>query len=44
MTIQETRIQPLNQHDPAEGEYVLYWMQQSQRAACNPGAAAARSR
>jgi deoxyribodipyrimidine photo-lyase len=36
MTIQETRIQPLNQHDPADGEYILYWMQQSQRAAFNP--------
>jgi deoxyribodipyrimidine photo-lyase len=31
------RIQPLNQHEAqADGRYVLYWMQQSQRAAHNP--------
>lgn len=31
-TIQETRIQFLNDADVADGDYVLYWMQQSQRA------------
>ncbi|GAC1469844.1 MAG: deoxyribodipyrimidine photo-lyase [Isosphaeraceae bacterium] len=33
--IQETRIQPLNDRKPAKGQYVLYWMQQSQRAEFN---------
>jgi deoxyribodipyrimidine photo-lyase len=32
MTIQKTRIQSLNNLDTVEGKYVLYWMQQSQRA------------
>jgi deoxyribodipyrimidine photo-lyase len=37
MTIQPTRIQILNEAEPqAGGAYVLYWMQQSQRAAFNP--------
>jgi deoxyribodipyrimidine photo-lyase len=35
MSIQPTRIQPLNDVDVRKGEYVLYWMQQSQRAAHN---------
>jgi len=35
MTIQNTRIQSLNNLDTVEGKYVLYWMQQSQRAECN---------
>jgi deoxyribodipyrimidine photo-lyase len=35
MSIQPTRIQPLNDTDICEGDYVLYWMQQSQRAAYN---------
>src|SRR5210317_356238 len=35
MSIQPTRIQPLNEADTCEGDYVLYWMQQSQRAAYN---------
>ena len=35
MTIQPTRIQPLNESDIRRGDYVLYWMQQSQRAAQN---------
>ena len=35
MSIQPTRIQPLNDADICEGDYVLYWMQQSQRAAYN---------
>jgi len=35
MTIQNTRIQSLNNLDIVEGKYVLYWMQQSQRAECN---------
>ncbi len=33
--IQETRIRRLNDRGPAQGEYVLYWMQQSQRAEFN---------
>jgi deoxyribodipyrimidine photo-lyase len=33
--IQETRIHRLNDRGPARGEYVLYWMQQSQRAELN---------
>ena len=32
MTIQNTRIQSLNNLDTVKGKYVLYWMQQSQRA------------
>ena len=35
MTIQPTRIKPLNDADIRRGDYVLYWMQQSQRAAHN---------
>jgi deoxyribodipyrimidine photo-lyase len=35
MSIQPTRIQPLNEADICKGDYVLYWMQQSQRAAHN---------
>jgi deoxyribodipyrimidine photo-lyase len=33
--IQPTRIQPLNNHSIQKGRYVLYWMQQSQRAEYN---------
>jgi deoxyribodipyrimidine photo-lyase len=33
--IQETRIRRLNDRAPAGGTYVLYWMQQSQRAEFN---------
>lgn len=33
--IQTTRIQELNRHDIRNGRYVLYWMQQSQRAEYN---------
>ena len=33
--IQETRIRRLNDRGPTKGEYVLYWMQQSQRAELN---------
>jgi len=33
--IQPERIQRLNELDPRDGDYVLYWMQQSQRARCN---------
>ena len=33
--IQGERVQPLNNLDVADGRYVLYWMQQAQRAACN---------
>ncbi len=37
MSIEQTRIQTLCDDDPDdEGTYVLYWMQQSQRAAHNP--------
>jgi deoxyribodipyrimidine photo-lyase len=35
MSIQPTRIQPLNNADTGKGDYVLYWMQQSQREADN---------
>jgi len=35
MPIQSTRIKTLNDADICKGDYVLYWMQQSQRAACN---------
>jgi len=35
MSIQPTRIQTLNDADIRKGDYVLYWMQQSQRAAHN---------
>ena len=34
--IQDARVRQLNDRPPAAGDYVLYWMQQSQRAACNP--------
>ncbi|MDX1540645.1 MAG: deoxyribodipyrimidine photo-lyase, partial [Geminicoccaceae bacterium] len=34
--IQDTRIRRRNELAPADGRYVLYWMQQSQRAAFNP--------
>jgi len=33
--IHPTRIQPLNDDDVRKGDYVLYWMQQSQRAEYN---------
>jgi len=33
--IQPTRIKPLNGKEPRKGDYVLYWMQASQRAECN---------
>jgi len=32
--IQQHRIQPLNERGFQKGRYVLYWMQQSQRAFC----------
>ncbi|PSQ96562.1 MAG: deoxyribodipyrimidine photolyase [Bacteroidetes bacterium SW_9_63_38] len=36
-TVDPARVQRLNDADPvAEGRYVLYWMQQSQRAVHNP--------
>jgi deoxyribodipyrimidine photo-lyase len=35
MSIQPTRIKSLNDADIRKGDYVLYWMQQSQRAAYN---------
>ena len=34
-TIQKNRIQDINDADEAHGRYVLYWMQQSQRAEYN---------
>jgi deoxyribodipyrimidine photo-lyase len=34
--IEETRIRSLNEREPRRGGYVLYWMQQSQRASWNP--------
>ncbi|MBN1422826.1 MAG: deoxyribodipyrimidine photo-lyase [Planctomycetes bacterium] len=33
--IQEERVRTLNDAEPRKGRYVLYWMQASQRAACN---------
>jgi deoxyribodipyrimidine photo-lyase len=36
MTDVDTRIQALNDREVAAGDYVLYWMQQSQRAEHNP--------
>ncbi|MFW6146309.1 MAG: deoxyribodipyrimidine photo-lyase [Planctomycetota bacterium] len=35
MMIQPERIEHLNRTPPRRGRYVLYWMQASQRAACN---------
>jgi deoxyribodipyrimidine photo-lyase len=35
MEIQEERIRPLNEKDVREGDYVLYWMQEAQRAEYN---------
>ena len=36
MEIQEERIRPLNEKDVVrEGDYVLYWMQEAQRAEYN---------
>ena len=35
MPIEATRIKPLNAADIPKGDYVLYWMQQSQRATYN---------
>ncbi len=35
--IQEERVQHLNDADARSGEYVLYWMQSSQRAEHNHG-------
>ncbi len=36
MTVADTRIQVLNDREIVPGDYVLYWMQQSQRAEHNP--------
>jgi deoxyribodipyrimidine photo-lyase len=33
--IADERIKRLNDHETVDGQYVLYWMQQSQRAECN---------
>ena len=33
--IQHERVKPLNPHAVSRGDYVLYWMQASQRAECN---------
>ena len=33
--IEESRIRPLNENRPKKGEFVLYWMQASQRAEHN---------
>ena len=33
--IEESRIQPLNKKHPVKGEYILYWMQASQRTEYN---------
>ena len=34
--LEHDRIRPLNDREPRSGAYVLYWMQQSQRASGNP--------
>ncbi len=34
--VESERIQALNDKEPKAGKYVLYWMQQSQRAHFNP--------
>ena len=34
--IQNARVRQLNDRRPSEGDYLLYWMQQSQRASFNP--------
>ena len=34
--IESTRVKRLNSRDLRRGRYVLYWMQQSQRASFNP--------
>jgi deoxyribodipyrimidine photo-lyase len=34
--IEDTRVRRLNEREAKDGRYVLYWMQQSQRAAFNP--------
>jgi deoxyribodipyrimidine photo-lyase len=36
VTLSDTRIQVLNDRDIVSGDYVLYWMQQSQRVEHNP--------
>ncbi len=36
MTVSPNRIQPLNDRETVPGDYVLYWMQQSQRVEHNP--------
>ncbi len=33
--IHDERVKMLNRHNPRKGDYVLYWMQASQRAECN---------
>ncbi len=33
--VEEERVKTLNREAPARGDYVLYWMQASQRASCN---------
>jgi deoxyribodipyrimidine photo-lyase len=33
--IEESRVQPLNKKHPLKGDYILYWMQASQRAEYN---------
>ena len=34
--IQNARVRQLNDRRPSAGDYLLYWMQQSQRASFNP--------
>lgn len=36
MTVNQTRVQVINDQEIVPGDYVLYWMQQSQRAEHNP--------
>jgi deoxyribodipyrimidine photo-lyase len=36
MSVEEARVTALNDREAAAGDYVLYWMQQSQRAEENP--------
>jgi deoxyribodipyrimidine photo-lyase len=40
--IENARVRQLNDRRPSEGDYLLYWMQQSQRASFNQSLSALR--
>src|SRR6476659_4422760 len=44
MAVEKTRVSALNDIDVANGDYVLYWMQASQRTRHNPALEHAASR